>query len=115
MKTITSLTPMISQSYNALLLSFPSPKLRDSCETILKMLEEIEKMWHKLDSNPIKKERCQNLKLEIIELYERAKVKEKERETEKDHKTQGFGYFIDKPEKIDRNVYWRLRFRRKTG
>ncbi len=114
-RTISIIPPEIVQHFSHLLLSSPGPLLRDCCDTIQKMLTEIEKLWHKLDSNLIRKERCENLKKEILGLYERAKVKEKERETEKDHKTQGFGYSFVGYKKNDRDIYWRLKFGRKEG
>lgn len=54
------------------------------------MWKEIEKKWHKLDSTPQRKKRCEDLKKEMFQLYERAKAKEKEREAEKDHKNYSF-------------------------
>ncbi len=103
------------QYFNAKLLSLPAPKLRDSTDCIRAMLKEVEKMWYKIENNPRRLARCEDLKQEILQLYERAKIKEKEREDQTDHKTQEFGYHVAMPEKLDRDVYWRLRFGRKEG
>lgn len=115
MKTTVSLPPVITQRFDSMLLSYPTPDLRDSCKTIGIMLKEVEKLWKRIENNPAKKLRCEKLKQEIMELYERAKVKEKERQGQKNHKTQEFGYFIGLPKENDRDVYWRLRYGRKAG
>lgn len=109
------LPPMILQKYDAKLLSRPTPKLRDSSDCILAMLKTVDELWYKLANNPKRLERCEALKKEILYLYERAKIKEKEREEEADHKTQGFGYHVALPTPLDSDVYWRLRFGRKKG
>jgi hypothetical protein len=110
-----TLSPMIFQKYNSKLLSLPAPKLRDSSDCIRAMLKTVDEMWYKLANNPKRLERCTALKQEILQLYERAKIKEKEREAEKDHKTQEFGYYVTLRSALDRDVYWRLRFGRKAG
>jgi hypothetical protein len=79
------------------------------------MLNTAEKMWYKLKNNPKRLARCESLKQEILQLYERAKIKEKEHESQKDHKTQEFGYHVALDKTMDRDVYWRLRFGRKSG
>ncbi len=113
--TIVDLTPLILQHFNSKLLSFPAPKLRDSTDCIRAMLKQVEKMWYKIENNPHRLARCEALKQDILQLYERAKIKEKEREAETDHKTQELGYHVACDEALDRDVYWRLRFRRKGG
>jgi hypothetical protein len=115
MKLIKIIPPIISQTFNAKLLSLPAHKLRDSTDCIAAMLKTVEKLWYKIQNNPRRLARCEALKQEILHLYERAKIKEKEREGETDHKTQGFGYHVAMDEKMGRDVYWRLRFGRKSG
>jgi hypothetical protein len=112
---ISSLPPPIEQFFNRLLLSAPAPLFRDSSQTIDLMLKEVNKLWKRLDCNPLRKARCEALKQEILELYERAKIKEKEREGQTYHKTQEFGYHVALPKTLDRDVYARLRIRRKGG
>lgn len=112
---ITTLPPQILQFFNAALLSTPAPKLRDSCDTFDRMWKEVLKLWKRLDGNPQRKQRCEALKQEILELYERAKAKEKEREAEKDHKTQEFGYRVAVPEGLAEDVHARLDLGRKGG
>lgn len=109
-ETITILPPSIKQIFSTNMLSSPYPKFGDGVHTLEKMIQECKKLFYKFRNNPRKKERCENLMQEIISLYERAKIKEEERSTEKDHKTQGFGYFVTIPEKMDREIYRRLAF-----
>lgn len=107
--------PIIQQYYNRMLLCTPTLKFGDACHTFEFMWKQALKLWYKLDANPKRKERCERLKQEILEIYERAKIKEKERESQKDHKTQEFGYFVALPKVLDRDVHARLRFGRKAG
>lgn len=79
------------------------------------MWKVIEAKWGKLEKCPAKKILCEELKKEIFDIYERAKTKEKEREAEKDHKTQEFMYSVDRATKLDEDVYCRLRLGCKTG
>jgi hypothetical protein len=109
------LPPLIQQFFSRTLLSLPIPKCRDSCHTIERMLAEVNKMWKRLRNNPQRLTRCEKLKEEILELYERAKIKEKEREAEEDHKTQEFGYHVAYDQALDGDVLSRLMFGRKSG
>jgi hypothetical protein len=79
------------------------------------MWREVLKMWKKVEKNPQKKRKCETLKSEIMELCERTKIKEKERESQTDHKTQGFGYCVALPTRLAEDVHARLRFGRKDG
>jgi len=116
MITTTCLVPpLIRQFFNSILLSTPHPKLRDSSDCILEMLKTVDQLWYKLKNNPKRLARCEALKKEILHLYERAKVKEKEREGQTDHKTQEFGYHVALDSPMDRDIYWRFRFGRKSG
>lgn len=115
MKTVIQLPPLISQLFSRYLLSFPCPKFREGVHTLEKMINESKKIFKKVRNHPVKKERCKKIMSEIVELYERAKIKEKERESQKDHKTQGFGYSVGIYQKMDYSVYRRLVFGRKKG
>lgn len=112
---ITVMPPQILQCFSQVLLTAPMPKLRDGCHVFETMLKTVEEMWYKIENNPRRLARCEALKQEILELYERAKIKEKEREGQKNHKTQKFGYHVTLPKAVDRDVYWRLRIGRKEG
>jgi hypothetical protein len=114
-KMIKTIPPCIKKYFNPLLLQGPYPKFRDSCDSFEKMWQEVLKLWKKLENNPYRKARCKALKQEILNLYERAKIKEKERESQKNHKTQEFGYYVAVPKGMARDVYERLRFGRKSG
>lgn len=109
------LPPPIKQRFSSDLLSVPAHLFRDCCKTFDQMWKEAEKLWKKIIKNPEKYARCEELKAQIMELYERAKVKEKEREGQEDHQTQGFGYSVTVPSRLARDLYWRLRFRSKGG
>lgn len=111
----TKLHPLILQMFNPKLLSTPAPRLRDWSGTFEYMWKEAMTLWGKIENNPQKKARCEKLKGEILELYERAKIKEKEREGQTNHKTQRFGYHIAISQGMARDIYTRLMFRRKSG
>lgn len=115
MEHIFSLPPQIKQYFSSVLLSMPIPKLRDSCDIFERMWKEVLKLWYKLDANPQRNARCEKLKEEILELYERAKIKEKEREGQTDHKTQVFGYRVAAPKAMDRDTYERFAWGRKSA
>lgn len=107
--------PDIITLFDANLLSRPSPKLRDWSGTFDIMWKEALKLWKKVEAYPQKRERWEGLREEILELYEQAKTKEKERESEKDHKTQEFGYRVAFSQGLADDVFARLMFRRKDG
>lgn len=113
--TTVSLSPEIKQHFSATLLSTPTFSFRDSLRSFDIMWKEVEKLWKKLEKCPQKKIRCEALKKEIMELYERAKVKEKECEGQKDHKTQGFMYSVTVSSRMADDIYFRLRFGKKGG
>jgi hypothetical protein len=112
---VQTLPPIIPQHFCAALLSSPAPNLRDWSGTFDVMWQEVLKMWKKVEKNPQKKRKCEALKSEIMELCERAKIKEKEREGQTDHKTQGFMYHVAIPSGLAEDIYTRLRFGRKGG
>ncbi len=86
--------PEIDMKFSKDILSRPTPKLREDSDTLWKSWLYIESLWKKLDNQPVKRAKCEELKKQFMELYERAKAKEKERETEKTHPTQIPFYFI---------------------
>ena len=112
---MTVIPPIIRQYFSHRLLLTPTPKFRDCCDIFEEMLQTIDEMWYKLKNNPKRLQRCEALRKKILQLYERAKTKEKEREAEKDHKTQEFGYYVAIPTPMGRDVYQRLRFGSKSG
>ena len=114
-ETIACVAPIIRQLFDRALLSHPAPKLRDSLLTFDRMWAQALKLWYKLDANPQRKARCDKLKEEILELYERAKIKEEECESQKGHKTQEFGYHVSVPQGLAQDVHGRLAFGRKDG
>lgn len=115
LKSLAILSPLIQQYFDRQLLGRTSFKFRDCSDDIGKMIEEVKTLLYKLDSNPPRKQRCDKLMQEILELYERAKIKEKERESQEDHKTKEFGYSFAPLKGDGRDVYCRLKYRRKSG
>lgn len=111
--TSTTLPPFILQKFSRSLLSIPCPKFRDHPETLICIYRYIEK---KLRKKTLKNEKRNNkyigLSIEFMELYERAKAKEKELEKETKHITQQPFYFFGGPDKRYQNIFKRLRFKR---
>jgi hypothetical protein len=106
MKVINIMPPLIKEYYSAKLLGIPAPKLREDSETLWHVWQNIEKfLWYKLRSCPAKKVKCEKLKQEFMELYERTKIKEKERESEKRHPTQMPLYYITRLGKQDEEAF----------
>ena len=112
--TISSLPPEIKESFNKDLLSTPM-RHGEGTSTFEMMLQEALKLWYKLDASPLKKARCEALKIEIMEVYEHAKEKEKELEGKTHHKTKEFGYFVAVPKGMAEDIYQRLKYKRKKG
>lgn len=107
------LPPFIREYYSSKLLQTPHPKLREDSETLWYVWEYIEKkLWKKLDSLPIKKARCELLKQIFMELYERTKIKEKEREKDSRHPTQMPFYFIKRVGGQDEKAFISAKYRR---
>jgi len=103
---------MIQQYYDAKLLSGPAPKLRDTCTDLWTVYLWIKtQLMKKAENNPIRLKKLLELENQFLELYERAKAKEKEREEQKDHCTQGPFYRFKETGRNYRYVFRRLRSR----
>ncbi len=105
---IEILPPSLPQKFDSLLLSNPYTKFGDNLETFDRMWIKVLRRWANLEKNPTNKKKCEQIKLEIERLYERAKIKEKEREGQASHKTQRFMYSVFLPEGMARKVCSRL-------
>ncbi len=60
--------------------------------------------------DPIRRDKCVKLQKEFLELYERAKIKEKDVEGKAKNKTQGPLYCIIFPDKRDENIFRGFRY-----
>ena len=92
------------------MLTFPA-LLGDNCERLWKIYLYIMKKLHKKcyhDVNTII--RCNKLESEFLELYERAKAKEKVVKEEKRNKTQEPFYYIRCASRRNQRVFERLKF-----
>ncbi len=112
-KSILILPPAVAQNYEAVLLCAPRPDFRDSSRTLERIKKYIiEKLLYRAGSNPIRKALCENLLKEFEELYERAKVKEKELKEKANHFTQRSFYSFKSVGRKDEEFFRRLKFRR---
>jgi len=102
--------PEIKKFFNCnLLLKKP---LRDNSETLLQIMEYIDKkLWKKLDRCPNKKKRCEKLKKEFLDLYEQIKNEEKKSKKETNNKTKGFFYSINLSSKSNGTIFRRLKYK----
>lgn len=111
-KYLLSLPPAITQSLDAKLLSYPLPKCREDCEDILKAYRNIIKsLQKKVKHNIITEKKFNELNTQFLELYGRTAIKEKERESEKGNNTKRPFYYITCPNKRDRHIFSRLKYR----
>lgn len=107
------LPPQILSYFNNYLLSTPMAKLYDDSETLLKIYEKIiSKLSKKTVKDTVRAEKFNILKLEFMELYERAKTKEKELEEKTGiHCGQPF-YRFRETDKRNKGLF--NKFRRRT-
>jgi len=106
-KSITVIPPKILEYYSHILLNNPI-KFRDDLEKIWNMYLYVKKILYKKVKNKIKLE---ELDKEFLEIYERAKKKEKDINTKTENKTKMPFYFITMPNKGDQNIFDRLRYK----
>ncbi len=93
--TTTTVLPLqIKQSFNSLLLTMPCPKFGDDDEDLLNIMAYIEKMlWKKLGNTLAKKLKCENLRQEFKETYEKIR-KKKESQTENENASKMSFYML---------------------
>ncbi|SRR5216684_989022 len=110
--TMSSLPPLIQQSFNSNLLSSPSPSFRQTSKALLYVYNYIEtRLAKKVNENSIRKQKYENLKNQFLELYERIKTKEKELEGKTEHFTQRPFYFTILSNRIQQSFFTRLEYR----
>ncbi len=97
--------PQIVQQFSSALLSNPM-KFNDDLDLFARIHFYINnKLMKKAKYNAIWEERCDKLEKEFLELYERAKVKEKESKKAYKNKTQEPFYRISFDNKSDENIF----------
>jgi hypothetical protein len=112
MKTVKSIPPQILQYFSSTLLSSPYSKFRDWSEDIWKVYLYVkEKLIPKCKNNPIRLKKTLELEKQFLELYERAKVKEKANEGKNQAKTEQFGYSFREFDRYNQRIFGRLRFK----
>ena len=93
--TTNTIPPEIIQYFNSKLLCYPMPK-GDCCERLWRIYQWIISHLRPKDLiNAKRKKKIDDLIEEFLELYERTKAKEEEREREETHFTQGLFYHIE--------------------
>lgn len=105
------LPPQLIQQFNADLLKTPVPMMRDSTKDLWRMYEYINRNLRKKVKGDELIKKYERMEKKFLELYERAKVKEKELEKEARHHTQMPFYFFRNPDICSREVYRRFKFR----
>lgn len=115
METITVQCPPIQIPLNANLLSMPTFGFK--AEHLLKIADWIiNKTTHgKFNKCPERMDQIHHIYLRFMELYERAKVKEKQNKEEKRCTTAGPFYFPRLGNKNDQRLFERLEHREKTS
>lgn len=97
MKTKVNLPPEIIERFSEILLEC-TPVYRDTSQILEKIYFYITKrLMKKSNYNPKWRAECEKLEEEFIELYERAKIKEKDAKTKEKNKTQEPMYRITFP------------------
>lgn len=106
-----ALLPLVQQSFDANLLSYPMPKMREGSHSLWDVYLYIKNELYPRAKSEIKRSKCLDLMEEFLELYERAKDKEKELEKEATHFTQRSFYFIKSIGQKDERIFTRLVYR----
>lgn len=110
--TITSLPPQVKQFYDSILLSKPTSKFYDDSELLWRVYTYIKlKLSKKSKYHPNSEIKYNQLEKEFLELYERAKTKEKDYERETGNQGQKFFYYIIITDRSHSKIFERLRSR----
>ena len=104
MDSIVDLPLPVRQYFDRMLLSYPMALMRDHSRLLLERFDRLrERADRKTKNLPQRREYCQKLEKEFLEIYEQITAKEKELEANKDHHTQRpFYRFRDLSEKSER-------------
>ena len=108
--TSTSLPSEIIQHFSRMLLTTPCKMGQDS-STLWEVYIYIKhRLLKRANHDPITKARCKQLEETFLDLYERAKTKEKNKDEASKNKTQVPLYYIECPDKRDETIFERLRY-----
>ena len=111
-KTVNNLPPEIKQIFSYHLLA--EAKIGDSLESMIESyIYILNKLNHKVNNDPKRLQKFEEAKKEFLEVYERAKTKEKNLEATATVKTKRPLYFIEGLNKRDENLFKRLRSKRR--
>lgn len=111
---ISTIPPKIRQYFDQKMLSKPMPKMLEGCHTLWELFLYINSNLMHRSEGQVKREKCLALIADFLELYERAKTKEKELEKEETHHTQRPFYCIKSIGKKDERLLTRLTWRSLT-
>jgi len=100
---------LLHQSYSSDLLKTPCPTFSDNLDVLMDILTYIEhKLWKKLNNNHKKREKCEKIKIEFLELCKKIKIKEINKKNS--GLPQKYFYRIKMPTKCSHDLLSRLRF-----
>lgn len=107
--TISALPPQILQYFNAALLATPAPLLRESSKSLWRVYSYIlTRLRRSIAKDQKRLEKFILLELKFLEIYGRAKAKEKELEGKTEHQTQRSFYIIRGVNPKDERIFARL-------
>lgn len=110
-KTISVLPPSIKEFFNICLLT-KLGKLYDDCTDLELLYNYIkEKANKKLKNLPEKRRKFEVLEKQFLELYERAKIKEKECKEKGEDVGKGLFDYLKYSGRNYQGVYWEIRIR----
>ena len=105
-ETVVIIPPKINQYYSHLLLDVPICNLGDDIETFWEIWRYIEiKLWKKLQNLPERREKCERLKREFLDLYVKTKTKKKAIEEETESKATEPLYWVKLPDKRSNAIF----------
>lgn len=111
MYVVTNEAPPIRMSFDPNLLSTAILKLNEDSETLYRIYQILKKkLMKRAERNPKQKKACEELEKDFLELYERAKAKEKDAEAAPKNVTQRSFYRIAGAKKNDRAIFERFKY-----
>lgn len=112
MKEKVIIPPEVIQLYRRALLEAPLPQFRDTSKDLWRVyIWIVRKLIKKASYNPIRLKKCLELEQEFLDLYEQTKIKEKERQEQKEHHTQEPFYSFKETGRNYRKLFSRLKLK----
>lgn len=107
----TVIPPKISQYFDKTLLSSPGVKFQDDSFTLWSIYTYIKnKLMKRAMNHPIRMKKLKELEEEFLELYERAKKKEKDLEGKAENVTKRPSYRITTAGRNGKEIYGRFKY-----